>query len=297
MLARKLVLLASLALSTQLHAATEFPGGVVPMDIVREFSGATLYQGLPDDFPPISLPPGLDLRLVASTSENYSQKVVLRTSLSRDALYEQLRSALPAQGWLDISLSYLLRFCHDQYGTLSVSVNTSSSGGNRVEVTRSSYPVPLTCSEQQAQAEANAAWSSFYTARFPVLEAPPEALTTNPSPYILRSGSSSSSGRRIDMNNGGSIEVPDTSVADLHEYFALQMQDQGWQMDSSANGERGATSVWIMSADAPELSSEAVDMLVTLSVVHGTGDAYGISIKLQSPPDAGSGFDFYSSFF
>jgi hypothetical protein len=70
MLARKFVLLASVTLSAQLHAATEFPGGLVPMDIVREFAGGTLYQSVPDGFPPIALPPGLDLQLVASTSES-----------------------------------------------------------------------------------------------------------------------------------------------------------------------------------------------------------------------------------
>jgi hypothetical protein len=295
MLFRKLILLAGLTLATELHAATEFPGGLVPMDVVREFAGGTLYRSLPDGFPPISLPPGIDLRLLGSTSENYSQKVVLRTTLSREALYEQLRTVLTAQGWHDVGSSTfysLLRFCHDQYGSLYATVNSSSGGGNRVDVTRSSFPSSSTCSEQQAQIAASTAWSDFYNARFPVLEVPAETITTSPSPYILRSGSSSGSAGRIEINRDGNIKVPLASAATVHEHFARQMASQGWKMDSSAAGERSATSVWIKTAAAPGLSNDLVEMLVTLAVVRGATDVYGIDVRFQSPPTESNGGSF-----
>ncbi len=283
-----------------LHAATEFPGGLVPMDIVREFTGGTLYRSLPDGFPAISLPAGLDLRLIGSVSESYNQKVVLRTALSREALYAELRTALIAQGWMDLSstgLSSFLRFCHDQHGTLSINMNSSSGGGYRVDVNRSTFPASSTCSQQQTLADANVGWQDFFKARYPTLEVPPETVATPGSPYIMRSGSSSGSGGRIEMNNSGSIEVPRASAATIHEHFARQLANQGWKMDSSATGERSGTSVWIKSAFAPGLAEEPVEILITLSVVRGAENIYGVGLKFQSAPLAGNGTGFFNSFF
>jgi hypothetical protein len=282
-----------------LHAATEFSGGLVPMDVVREFAGGTLYKSVPDGFPAISLPPGIDLRLIGSTTETYNQKVVLRTTLTHEALYEQLRTALTAQGWTDLSSTsfsrVFMRFCHDQHGILSINTNSSSGGGLRVDVNRSTFPSSVTCSQQQALADSSKGWSDFYDARFPVLEVPAETVTTGPTPSIIRGDSSSSSGSRTEINRTGIIEVPRASAATIHEHFARQMANQGWKMDSSATGERSGTSVWIKSAMATGLSTELVEMLVTLSIVRGAGDVYGISVKFQSPPTAGSAFGFFNT--
>ncbi len=298
---RHFLFAAALVSAAPLHAATEFPGGLVPMDVVREFTGGTLYASLPDGFPPVSVPAGLDLRLLGSTSDTYGQKVVLRTALSREELFDALRPALLAQGWVDVSsttstIVYQLRVCHDEYGTLYISVNSANAGGNRVDVNRSTFPTSTTCLEQQAQAETNDAWSAFYTAHIPVLEVPPETVDTM-LPPILHMGSSSSSGGRISITRDGNIEVPGTTAVELLAHFAQQMNEQGWTLDSSSEGERSASSVWIRSDTAPELATEPVEMLTTLTVLSGSDEVYTINLRFQSRPDAGGTTGFYDASF
>jgi hypothetical protein len=292
---RRFVLLLGLAGSTSLHAATEFTNGLVPMDVVREFAGGTVIKGLPDGFPALLLPEGLDLQLIGSLERDaWSQTILLRSSLSREAVRERLHAALTVQGWTDlgstlpIAAQYILNLCHGQHGLMSINTNTASNG-SRIQVTRSFHPAQLrtSCSEQQNRNRETATLYSFYSSQMPVLEVPAGTVNT-PGPAILRGGSSSFSTDYAEIDRDGSIEVPGTTAAAVHAHFSTQMQAQGWALDSSDTGERSASSVWTRTLTPPGATASA-DMFVTLTVLRGTGNFYGVRLRLQTPPAGSTG--------
>lgn len=260
---RNIILLSLLGATTTLQAATEFPNGLVPADVVGEFAGGTILSGLPDDFPALLLPPGLDLRLIGSMQRNeYSQQILLRSPLGREALNEALLAALTVQGWVDVSSSSLLgisgllslRLCHNQHGEMTLS-GTPVSYGTRLQVSRNVYPPQFTrtpCSEQQAQMRANAARRSLYESLVPVLEVPEGTVATPPVGYF-RDFSSSFSSNSVEIEREGSIQVPGTNATELFEHFAAQL------------------------------------LFAALTVLRGSGDNYGVTLTLRSPPVEGSG--------
>lgn len=290
MLSRKIILLSLVTATTALQAATEFPNGLVPADIVAEFAGGTILQGLPDDFPPLTVPAALDLRVIGSMQENaYSQTILLSSSLSREELAAGLRAALTGQGWLDTSVSPggfpglgLLRFCHDAHGDLSIN-GTPTDYGTRLRVSRTVMPAGYpgkACSVQREQIVENAARGNIYDALMPILEVPENTVN---SPSDLISGSSSSrSATRVTIRRDGSIEVPNTSTAELHDHFAAQMLEQGWQEDSSDTSDRSAISVWRKALTDPLAIGDTA--FVVLTVLRGSEDFYAVMLTVRSMP-------------
>lgn len=293
---QKFILLSAIASALPVQAATEFPEGLVPVEIVSELlGGGTLYRGLPDDFPPLLLPDDVDLYLLATHQRNsYSQSLLLRSNTERLVAHERLYAALTAQGWLDVSTSpfgisglSLMRLCHDQYGDMTINISTAGSG-SRLEVSRTVLPagyVGMSCAEQLARSQAGAARYALYESVMPLLEVPDNTIETIPTPF-LRGFSSGISGSRVEITRDGSIEVPDTNAAELYTHFAAQMQEQGWEADSSDSGNASASSVWTRSI-VPDGSNEAERVLLTLTVLQGTGDYYEVSLSLRSPAEGG----------
>jgi hypothetical protein len=289
---RHLILLLCLGTSS-LHAATEFTDGLVPMDIVREFSGGTVYPSLPDDFPPMNWPADTDLHVIATTVQPYSQRILLRTSHSSHEIQQRLLAVLTVHGWTQISSlsSYYLLMCHDRYGQMTIT--TSNTGTyTRVSVSRSVIPQGLTglptCAEQQRTTRENDIAQNFFSTQLPVLEVPAGTVQSVPRAYLIGGSSSFYSNDGVEISRDGVIQVPDTTVADLYEHFAAQMQEQGWQVDSSDAGQRGASSVWLKSMTVPGATT-STEVMTTLTLLLGVDAHYSVQLRLQSLPKAGGG--------
>lgn len=305
---RNLVLLAGLGTSPVLQAATEFDQGLAPVELVREFTGGTLYKSLPDNFPLISLPADLDLRLIGSVDQFSNQRLLLRSSLGAEPLRERLRTALLAAGWVELGANVptsSLSLCHDQHGSLQIRTSTVGSE-SRVHVSRSFWPLPLpqpnaqTCAQQEAAQSSSSSWHAFYLEQLPVLEVP--AQTTTPAlplrPFASLSSSSGSAGISIDIEREGIIEVPDTTSALLFEHFAAQMTAQGWRKDSAGTGAKSATSVWYKTVAAPEFAGAevaAIEFNGMLSLQNTAGNSYRVQLRLQALSATAAGIgSFYS---
>lgn len=291
-------ILLSLCACTTLQAA-EFPNGMVPADIAAEFAGGgTLLQGLPDDFPPITLPPGLDLRVVGTHQRSqYQQTILLRSTHGIDDLKNRLLAAVTAQGWQELTSPTLsvgaegyLQLCNDTYGSLTVRMSLSATDAlTHVQVQRTVYPVQVTlpsCAVQQASTEQSAARYEFLNSLAPVLEVPEGTLSPRPG-IGIRGVSYSGSNYRIDRE--GLIDVPGMTLRTVNAHFTEQLAAQGWVIDSDAVGESSAISTWTRTVTFPGADSPEQPILI-LTVLPGSGeDSYGIVLTLRSAPSSGTG--------
>lgn len=297
MFSRKIILLSLFAATTTLQAATEFPDGLVPADIAAEFAGGgTLHQGLPDDFPELLLPRGIDLRVLGSLQNNpYSQTILIRSSSSPAEIREGLLAMLAMQGWHDVGSSPVgavdpvyLQLCHDRHGTMTLTMRSNATG-TQLQVRRIVYPQQVArppCAQERARNQESTARYVYFNSLLPLLEVPDGTLSPLPGVGI-RGISGSYSGSSVRIEREGTIEVPETSAAEVYENFAQQLTEQGWIVDSSATGIMSAASTWTRTATPPGATSPEL-VLLSLTVQGGSDDYYGVALVLRSPPGEGS---------
>lgn len=301
---RKSILL-SLFACTTLQAA-EFPNGLVPADVAAEFAGGgTLHPGLPDDFPQLMIPAALDLRVVGTHQRSqFQQTILLRSTLDPEELSDRLVAALTVQGWQELTPSAIaigragyLQLCHDTHGSMTVSMTPSAAEAlTRVQVQRSVYPVqftPMPCADQLASSRETAARYAFFSNLVPVLEVPEGTLSPRPA-IGIRGISGSFSGSNFRIEREGTIEVPETVLADVNAHFTEQLVEQGWENDSSAIGELSATSTWTRTVTPPGADSPEQPILTLTILPSSSEDLYGVVLVLRSLGSTGS--DFISGF-
>jgi hypothetical protein len=297
MLSRKIILLSLIAASTTLHAATEFPNGQVPAEIAAEFAGGgTLHQGLPDNFPPLTVPASLKLRVLGTNQRNqYTQTILLHSTLGVQALHEGLVAALEPQGWQELARSFIavdpfgyLQLCHDVHGSMTLNMSRSGNA-TRLQVQRTVLPASVeqpACADQQADYAESAARYAFYEGLVPLLEVPDGTL--RPAPIGIRGISASASGSSVRIQREGTIEVPGTTTAQIDAHFTAQLREQGWVKDSGGTGSVSAVSTWTRTVTPPGATSSEF-AAVTLNVLELSEDSYAVSLVLRSPQASGSG--------
>jgi hypothetical protein len=274
-----------------LLAATEFENGLVPMDLVQQFTGGTAYRSLPDGFPVVSLPAGTDVRVVGSLKQGSTLQALLGTSQNVDTLRATLVAAYVAAGWVDFTPANTTSsiLCHDEAGSLLISRAMSGFNGLRLLNYRSSrYPGDATCAEQ---ADPNAeTWTTYFLDLMPVLTVPPQ--TTTPagliSPYTSMSGSYSAGGTSIEMERDGLIDVPDINTAGLYSHFAARLAEQGWQNDTQDSTTVSATSVWYATVPPPDFAEADVgdtELTGVLTLLHLGEERYRVAFSLYIESD------------
>jgi hypothetical protein len=301
MLSRKIILLSvfatTSAATTTLLAATEFPNGLVPAEIAVEFAGGgTLHQGLPDDFPPLTVPASLNLSVLGTNHRNqYTQMILLRSTLGVQQLHEGLVAALATQGWTELGRAIIgvdpygfTQVCHDVHGTMTLNMSRSGDA-TRLEVQRTVWPEEVTvpsCAEQQAAYQERAARSAFFEGLMPILEMPEGAVRTPPFLGIRGVVGNYSAGS-VRIERDGQMEVPDTTIAGINAHFSAQLLEQGWVLDSGSAGDVSAVSTWTRTVAPPGTASERV--FVTLDLLEFGNDRYTVTLTLRSvQADGGS---------
>lgn len=296
---RKIVLLGGIFASASGSAAVEFANGLIPVELARALNGGNYYRTLPDDFPVPPLPASLELEVIGSIEWGSQQQVLVRNSAPGDTVRAALQAAYASQGWLTL-MNYpgALVLCHDQHGTLQISSDDSIAGALRTKVARIqyplSYPLEQSCADQleNIQSGGTSGITGFFQKLLPVLEVPDSAVS-NPLPGLgIRALSTSLAGANAEVTQEGSIQLADFSAAQLQQYFAPQLQEQGWLQDSAATGVRSASSVWFKMAQALPVAgqtSEEQEYTLVMTLLNATEDTWRVSLKLQTGNGSATG--------
>jgi hypothetical protein len=279
----------ALSVPAILTAATEFPDGLIPIQLVREFAGGgNIYRSLPDGFPVVTLPPGTDVRVLGSMQRGTVSDVILTTTQSANSLRTVVATAYTAAGWTDLpgGSTNVSSLCHDVHGNLTLMALTSSPGCLRQLHSPSNTSGP-TCAER-AQDETR--WVNYFFDLLPTLTPPPQAVPSSGLGISFFGGMSTrsnSSGTTVSLPRDFSYRIPAINIPGLYAHFAARLSEQGWVNDSEDSGLVSATSVWYRSEPPPEgVDANDTQLTGTMTILHQGGDTYTLSFTLQATTDA-----------
>ncbi len=176
------------------------------------------------------------------------------------------------------------QLCHDNYGTLTATVN-NDEGMRYINISRSvGTPAMMRpgCAEMLAQV------SQGYPMGFRggnVLDgyAPklimPESNTRPTRPMAFMGGGGG--GSMSDWETRGTLTI-DWEVDAIYEHFAEQILEQGWEADSDATGAVAATGSWTKTVDD-------MDLVGTLSILKLADDTWDMRFRLVRQGNAVNG--------
>ncbi len=287
------VALVCLFCTSILLADTEFEESV-PLELVKAFLGATsvgeikLYSDIMEDFPAIELPSSFTA--LGSIDRVYQLSAAFSTRLNRTDAASALHTALLQAEFIEFAIPssnfrlrgfvapgqnlarQVSRYCHNEYGFASYVFHEMPSG-NLVTLSTSLGSDNRSCviqlEEQNAQMRmAQNRRGSGLDEYLPTLHTPENTSRRLRSPF-----SQGYSG------GGGSLETEanlysDWEIASVYEHFKLQIEEQGWQLDSEDAGAATATGSWTLSPDADS------DLVGTLTVIKSGDERYELKFRL-----------------
>lgn len=285
------------ALTTCLcFAATEFEGDV-PAEIVEQMVSGTIYSDLPDNFPDIQIPDAVMLR--GSVVNDFSTQVIFTAISTPEVGARALADSFRAEGWVllpspeyeppqngfispdqqQLPFNNDNNYCHDSYGTLTITPEAGNPpGGNlNVRLSQSALRQPgFSCRQQIEQREMSDSrrnmrqFSQPNREYLPRLVLPEESARARPSSFF--GGGFSSSGGEIEIEASW---AGDMEIAVLNSHFAEQLEEQGWQLDVTWNGELSAGGNWTYNA-TPDLN-----FIGTLSIVKRNEEMFDLKFRLM----------------
>lgn len=256
--------------ATPLVADTEFEDNI-PIELARALlsgvgnaTDVKIYSDIPDSFPEFDLPDGVTL--AGSVDQSPNQQVLLRSdgdgTDQQAALIESLQdrgylliappaTAMQQTGFISPSAvmpSIPAQLCHDSQGLVYIRLQPQSDH-TFINITMRSYAsqVASTCAEQAAQRGGAARSPAFFSSSagfrslqnsMPRLALPEDAATTHAQ---YRSAFVSASPDHAESKTDFTI---DWSLADVQTFFAEQITEQGWTLDSDSAGDRVALGAW-----------------------------------------------------
>lgn len=300
-------LLAGLSAGATAQAADELPA-----DLVADITGGDIRLGLPADFPlpAASFPGGVRIRLLGSLDFGTSKRLYLRATADPQEVHSILVDAYTAGDWIDVTpypagLSQapsprFTRLCHNQLGYLDIQFTGTTAGGiSKFSVYYQGGPYSdvlsgtTTCEELRAYRDAGYPGGvlAFFNEQVPTLDV--SGLSDEILPgarffYGIASSVPSLGVRRpgFQTTQNGSVELPDTSLAELFDTLSLQLEDQDWVVDSSAIGSISVSSVWRKSVVLPDLpgfdppQGEALDITGMFTLLDAGDGNYTVTFQM-----------------
>ena len=295
----RLILVAFSALFSLQHsvADTEFENAI-PVDTVKALFSSTfgeigLYSDIIDGFPEFQVPP--EFSVVASVDNITSLRAVFETQLPESEATELLTSILTAEGWQlfpqrvsqfnqtgfvspDGLMPSFYSMCHDQHGNMTINFSESSDENYvKLDSRARSFNRQRTCEMQIS--EMNLSLNRMQSSAglgvrqyMPRLEVPEQQSRAGWVPFI--GGGTSGSNYSAETDTTLEIEM---SIEELFEYFAVQMTEQGWELDTQNIGSVSATGNWMRS---PEPN---VDLVSTLTILDSGDSVYDLKLTVVSP--------------
>lgn len=278
-------------------ADTEFEDSV-PVETFKAFISSSntdvlIYSDIMDDFPEFQVP--FDFAVVGSIDWVINRRVVLETQLNEDQAIGALVISLTNEGWRNLpslivnsnqfavpypgnELPRYTEICHEQHGVMRLDYS-SRSNRNLVWLGISSYQRQETCEEQISGRTNPDTTRQQQNIGQEMMEYAPRLEEPVQQPRIgFMNPFYSVNGKIAERKN--TIEI-DWSIADVYEYFADQIAEQGWELDSQIVGNVSAIGNWTRS---PELN---LDLIGMLTIIDSGSASYELRLTLIFPSDFG----------
>jgi hypothetical protein len=267
-----------LILSSSTFAATAFDDDV-PAEVVEQVLGAMfgsqvqLYSDVPDGFPPFEMP--RDMSILASVDQGYSQRVILKSQFDPQAATALAYGALLDSGWQLIPMpgmqmpqtGFINQFqpvpqtqlCHDDYGMMQVSAQ-GGPGVTYVNMTRNIVPpgAQMTMGCAQINQPRDPPMPDVYRV---MQEQMPRLVLPNTGGMSSSGGYGGGGGGPNDWEARANVNGP-WDLARVYEYFAEQIEAQGWAGDAKVASDNMATGSWTKTADNVEFIGNLTVMLI-----------------------------------
>jgi hypothetical protein len=308
---KTLLALCGLMIPTMSQSATEFEGSI-PVELVKIFLNAPMignvmiYTDLPDNFPIFEMPD--DFTILGSIDQGFMGRAVMETDLETEEASTLLFNSLLAEGWQDMTvelpaqqtgfvsrnLSVVglgMSLCHDDLGSLLVQA-VSGEGNSIVSLIRSgsvsqgmvNMQSNFTCEQQRAMQQGGGPFSRMdinegvrkYMPRMEMPELP--GVTGFPGLYGGGGG-----GSMNDWEMRSNLPV-DWELAEVLGYFSEQINEQGWDVDTSWSGDIAAGGVWTKTGD------EDMELYGMLSIVQIADENFELKFRLFTTGQPANGF-------
>jgi len=278
--------LTAAALTAQTHAATPFPNGLIPGELVRLSAGeGQFFKGLPDNYPLADLKVDASLAVLGHLSAGGHSSVVFTSPLAPDDLTMRLAPPLLEQGWTvsshNVNVSgRTVQLCHAAYGTLNLSLNARSD--NQSQLVATSYNSEYVGCDQMTRIrqESERALSALTKDINAFVPADPRTVR-----QTSRSGSYTPglAAARAEF----SVVTDCVCLDNLMETMETQLGDAGWQALGIDVGGKTAIAIWKRTVDvppAPGSSSlpESLEVRATATLALTGDDQYLVSVRMQS---------------
>ena len=277
-------------------ADTEFEGPI-PVDVVEALFNSygenqfAVYSDIADEFPDLQIP--AEFSVVGSVYQLISLRVVFATQLNEEDAIQAMVDAFEAQNWMQLPImeSRLPRtgfiapnqinmgnfqvLCHDDLGRVTLRFfERESSNYLSAALSAISSSQQGNCQQQLAMQQASAGRMSQaiglrqYLPRMEIPEA-----QNRPRLGVFMMGGSSSSGNSVDTEGSMTSEQ---SIEAVYRYFADQIEEQGWELDSEAVGSLSANGTWLRSPE-PNLN-----LIGRLSVINSDESTFELQFTLTA---------------
>lgn len=254
---------------------------VISRQLAGDLAGGQVFLDIPAGFPEFDMPAGVTVE--GSLDRNFGILVILRSELPTEELTAAVKAAFLPGGWIELDpfpfqqqrTGFITdlppnfpgapsnQLCHDRFGTLSYSPRGQQGIYNRLGLDwnrTSAGPGQLSCEQQNLQRQGQQA--RFNPLRMglqqylPVLELPQEDRGSRFQPFF--GGGTSADGNSV--STSAPLEL-DWDLADISDWFAGQLREQGWQEDASWEGSETGGSTWTRTTEDGTALSGLLDIL------------------------------------
>lgn len=286
-------------------ADTEFEGPI-PVDVVEALFNSygenqfAVYSDVPDEFPDLQIP--AEFSVVGSVYQLTSLRVVFATQLNEEAAVQAMADAFMAENWMQlpimenrppqtgfitpnrINAGKFQALCHDDFGRIAIRFSERAPSNYLSAALSAGRNRPGYCQQQLTMRQAAAGQMSRPTGfgqYLPRMEIPADQ-TWPPLSNTIMGGSFS--GNSIDSEASMTSEQ---TLDEVYRYFADQIVEQGWELDSEAVGSLSANGTW---ARSPEAN---LNLLGRLSVTKSGESDYDLQFTLTAEGYMGDGSAIY----
>ncbi len=287
-------------------ADTEFEGPI-PVDVVEALFNSygenqfAVYSDVPDEFPDLQIP--AEFSVVGSVYQMTSLRVVFATQLNEEDAVQAMVDVFEAENWMQlpimesrlprtgfiapnqINVGNFQALCHDDFGRVTIRFSERAPSNYLSAALSAGRNRPGYCQQQLTMQQAAAGQMSRSIGLrqyLPRMEIPADQNRQRLGVAMV--GGLSSSSNSVDTEASMTSEQ---SLDEVYRYFADQIEEQGWELDSEAVGSLSANGTW---AKSPEAN---LNLLGRLSVTKSGESDYDLQFTLTAEGYMGDGSAIY----
>lgn len=268
-------------------------GDTVPRQLAEDLASGQIYLAMPEGFPEFELPDGIDVQ--GALDRGFNMSLVLITRMSPEQATDTVVTALQQAGWTGLDMTpyqprggfvsgafpalgpgmMTQQLCHDDHGNLSVNPRSRQGVYTRISLdwNMNAGDPRMTCAQQNEQRQGR--FQGFnpmagLNEHMPVLELPEEDRGSRFRPAF--GGGVSGSGDAFTARTPLTINW---SLTRVRNWFADQLEEQGWRRDANWAGRESAGSTWSKTVGDDDALSGLLD------IVHVEEDNYQLRFRIS----------------